>query len=126
MILFKFHLPAVQKGLELLSYYEANYPESLHSCYLINSSSMINMLLSLVKPVLATKTYEKIKIFGPNVEEWSEAIAEIIDPSELPPRYGGTKEESTEEEAEEADEALALSDDDDDFHEAQQELDALD
>jgi uncharacterized protein YciI len=88
---------------------------------------MINMLLSLVKPVLATKTYEKIKIFGPNVEEWSEAISEIIDPSELPPRYGGTKEESTEEEeAEEADEALALSDDDDDFHEAQQELDALD
>jgi len=89
------------------------------------------MLLSLVKPVLATKTYEKIKVFGPNVDEWQPALLEIIDEHDLPPRYGGTKDpELTAEDAEEVEEAAEAlfegSDDDDDFHEAKEDLDTLD
>jgi len=95
---------AVQNGLALLAIYEANYPESLHSCFLINSSGMINMLLSFVRPVLATKTYEKIKVFGCNVDEWQSALLEIIDADQLPVEFGGTKDEEEAEEAEEADE----------------------
>jgi len=116
---------AVQNGLSLLSAYEAHYPETLHSCYLVNATSSIGMLLNLAKSVLAQRTYDKIKVFGADVEEWRTAILEIIEEDQLPLRFGGTKEVVTVddvEEAEEVEEAKEADEDDDEFVEACEEL----
>lgn len=58
----KNNFTAVQLGLSMLSEYEANYPETLSSCFLINCTSAIGMLLNLVKGALAEKTFNKIKV----------------------------------------------------------------
>jgi len=119
---------AVQNGLALLQSYEANYPETLYACYLINSSSMINMLLNLVKPVLAVNTYEKIRVFNTNVEEWKTAILEQVDEELLPIQFGGTKEPSLLDEVDDGvEEAVEVVEEDDEFHEAKEDHDlALD
>jgi len=116
---------AVQNGLSLLSAYEAHYPETLHSCYLVNATSSIGMLLNLAKSVLAQRTYDKIKVFGADVEEWRTAILEIINEDQLPLRFGGSKEvvaADEVEEAEEVEEAKEADEDDDEFVEACEEL----
>lgn len=50
------------------------------------------MLFAIVKPFLSENTVNKISIFDSNEANWKKAVEEVIDPSQLPIRYGGRVE----------------------------------
>lgn len=70
--------------------YEANYPETLARCIIINSPRIFALLFALVKPFLSQNTVDKISIFDSNENAWKKAIEEVVDLNQLPVRYGGT------------------------------------
>lgn len=79
--------PAVDVYTEILASVEANYPETLHCCYVINAPAFFPLLYSLVKPFLAPETRSKIRILGSN---WKSIILKDIDAEQIPVHWGGT------------------------------------
>jgi len=69
--------------------YEAYYPEILHTAYFINCPFFISKILSLVRPIIAPKTMNKIKCLG-GKDQWSEPILAAISPDQIRPQFGGT------------------------------------
>ena len=45
---------------------------------------------SMVRPLLSQVTLDKIKVFGTDREQWTEALLQDIDADQLPAYYGGT------------------------------------
>ncbi|XP_021946698.1 SEC14-like protein 2 isoform X2 [Folsomia candida] len=86
------HKRSVEALLDLVKIYEANYPETLGRCLIINSPRIFSMLFAIVKPFLSENTVNKISIFDSNEANWKKAVEEVIDPSQLPIRYGGRVE----------------------------------
>ncbi|ODN04848.1 CRAL-TRIO domain-containing protein T23G5.2 [Orchesella cincta] len=75
---------AVQQLLHMAAVYEAHYPEILFQCFFLNCPSFFNILLAMLKPILAPKTLGKITCHGSNQSEWEPAVHEVIDPDQLP------------------------------------------
>ncbi|KAM7540650.1 hypothetical protein Aperf_G00000030171 [Anoplocephala perfoliata] len=48
--------------LELVSDFEANYPELMATCFVLNVPSFFNLLFSLIKPLLSKETQAKIQL----------------------------------------------------------------
>ncbi|ODN04835.1 SEC14-like protein 2 [Orchesella cincta] len=71
--------------------FAAHYPELLYKCIFINCPGFIGTLMSLLKPLLANKTFQKIEYYGYNREEWENVLYEMIDEDQLPPEFGGTE-----------------------------------
>lgn len=69
--------------------YQDNYPERIHSIYLINSSIYLSMLLSIVKAVLAASILEKMNIFG--TSGFQEKLCELMPEKDLPAFLGGKR-----------------------------------
>lgn len=76
-----------------------NYNFIYLSCWHINYISVeftgpriFSMLFAIVKPFLSENTVNKISIFDSNEANWKKAVEEVIDPSQLPIRYGGRVE----------------------------------
>ena len=44
----------------------------------------------MVRPLLSQVTLDKIKVFGTDREQWTEALLQDIDADQLPVHYGGT------------------------------------
>ncbi|CAL8125555.1 unnamed protein product [Orchesella dallaii] len=82
---------SVQNFLQFGSIYEAYYPEILHSCYFINCPSVISTVLTLLRPVIAPKTMDKIKCIGTDKEAWKAEFNKRFDAEQLRPQFGGTK-----------------------------------
>lgn len=70
--------------------YEAHYPEILYRAFFINCPSSFGFFMSMLKPVIAPKTMEKITCYS-QMSEWQKELQEIMDPTEIPERYGGSK-----------------------------------
>lgn len=81
--------PVLETLLNALSVFEANYPETLKRCYVINVPKPFFVLYSIIKPLLSAETESKVKIFGH--DGWKEALLEDIDASVLPVHWGGTR-----------------------------------
>lgn len=77
---------------QLTATVEANYPETLANCIYINCGSVISAVLAILKPVMSAKTFARIKQFNSDRTIWVPAIHELVDPSQLPPQFGGTKQ----------------------------------
>jgi hypothetical protein len=86
------HWKAVQALLQFGKQYEAHYPEILYKVYFVNCPAIMPMFMTLLKPLLATKTYAKIQIFGSNRDVWEPVLKEIMDTKMLWTRLGGNKE----------------------------------
>jgi hypothetical protein len=80
--------PAVDVMHELLSVVEANYPERLQICYVINAPSILPIFYNMIKPFLAEYTRTKIRILGSN---WKQDLLKDIDADQLPVHWGGTR-----------------------------------
>ncbi|CAG7815171.1 unnamed protein product [Allacma fusca] len=85
------HRTVLQGFLEVIRVFDANYPELLKSCYVINAPKIFNALFTLIKPVLNSRTLVKIHIFGPNKPKWQEALLKHTESDQLPPFWGGTR-----------------------------------
>ncbi|GBN68663.1 SEC14-like protein 2 [Araneus ventricosus] len=69
--------------------FQDNYPERMKRIYHINASIYHNVLMSVVKTVMATPLLQKIQCFGQ--AGWKEALLEDIDADVLPAFLGGNR-----------------------------------
>ncbi|XP_014262397.1 SEC14-like protein 2 [Cimex lectularius] len=83
--------PAAEAVITLIQLYEANYPEILKACYIINVPSMFFLGFSVVKAFLNDYTLSKINIYKTDKNKWKAAILSNVDPDQLPQIYGGTQ-----------------------------------
>lgn len=78
--------PAIDTYGEILSMFEANYPEGLKRLFVIKAPKLFPVAYNLVKHFLSEITRNKIVILGGN---WQEVLLKYIDAEELPAVYGG-------------------------------------
>lgn len=81
--------PATEVVLTLIQMYEANYPEILKACYIINAPRVFAIAFAVVKKFLNEYTLGKIQIFPNDPKKWKKIIATHIDGDSLPKHYGG-------------------------------------
>ncbi|XP_014371048.2 SEC14-like protein 2 [Papilio machaon] len=82
--------PAAEMVFTLLQIYEANYPEILKTCFIINAPKVFSLAFSVIKKFMHEYTISKIKIYGTDERKWQAAVLEMIDREQLPAHYGGT------------------------------------
>ncbi|KAJ8984842.1 hypothetical protein NQ317_013043 [Molorchus minor] len=82
--------PAAELVLSMIQMYEANYPEILKACYIINAPRVFSIAFNVVKKFLNEYTLSKIQIFKSDPKKWKAAILSNITPENLPVHYGGT------------------------------------
>ncbi|XP_038215832.1 SEC14-like protein 2 [Zerene cesonia] len=82
--------PAAEMVFSLLQIYEANYPEILKACFLINAPKVFSLAFSVVKKFMHEYTISKIRIFGTDPKKYQPQILALIDKEFLPVHYGGT------------------------------------
>lgn len=70
--------------------YEANYPEILKCCYIINAPKVFAFGFNIVKKFLDEYTLSKIMIFKSDQKKWLPQILAKVDSAQLPVYYGGT------------------------------------
>ncbi|KAF5307659.1 hypothetical protein FQR65_LT06714 [Abscondita terminalis] len=81
--------PAAEVVVGLLQMYEANYPEILKSCYIINAPTVFAVAFSVVKRFLNEYTLGKISIYKADPRKWQKVLRDHIPPEILPKYYGG-------------------------------------
>ncbi|KAK4875148.1 hypothetical protein RN001_011570 [Aquatica leii] len=81
--------PAAEVVIALLQMYEANYPEILKACYIINAPAVFAVAFTVVKRFLNDYTLGKISIFKSDPRKWRKVLREHIPPEILPKYYGG-------------------------------------
>lgn len=81
--------PAAEIAISLVQLYEANYPEILKQCYIINAPRVFSIAFSVIKKFMNGYTLSKIQIFKNDPKKWKPAILENISPDNLPAHYGG-------------------------------------
>ncbi|KAH8859776.1 SEC14-like protein [Schistosoma japonicum] len=71
---------------EMLTIMEANYPEVLRICYVINAPPIFGTIFNFIKPLLSKLTQEKIHVLK---SDYRPTLLQVIDPNRLPACYGG-------------------------------------
>ncbi|KAK2576328.1 hypothetical protein KPH14_005689 [Odynerus spinipes] len=82
--------PAGEVIINMLQMYEANYPEILKMCYIINAPKMFAFAFAIAKKFMDAYTLSKIQIFKADPPKWKSAILELIPRDQLPAHFGGT------------------------------------
>ncbi|XP_046964903.1 SEC14-like protein 2 [Vanessa cardui] len=82
--------PAAELVFTLLQIYEANYPEILKICYIVNAPKVFSLAFSVVKKFIHEYTISKIRIYGCDVKKWQAQVLTIVDKDQIPEHYGGT------------------------------------
>lgn len=82
--------PAGELIIALIQMYEANYPEILRACYIINAPSVFAIAFNIVKRFMDEYTLSKIQIFKKDPKKWKAALLENISEDNLPVYLGGT------------------------------------
>ncbi|XP_072044497.1 SEC14-like protein 2 [Amphiura filiformis] len=72
---------------EMLKMFEANYPETLHSCFVINAPAIFTTAYNLVKHFLSDDTRGKINVVG---RCYRHVLLSKIASAQLPVHYGGS------------------------------------
>ncbi|CAH1987338.1 unnamed protein product [Acanthoscelides obtectus] len=82
--------PAAEVVISLIQMYEANYPEILKACYIINAPRVFAIAFNVIKKFLNEYTLGKIQIFKSDPKKWKPALLSNITPENLPKHYGGS------------------------------------
>lgn len=82
--------PAAEYVISLIQMYEANYPEILKACYIINAPRVFAIAFNVVKKFLNEFTIGKIQIFKKDPKKWKAAVTANITPDNLPKHFGGS------------------------------------
>lgn len=85
--------PAGEIIISLIQMYEANYPEILKACYIINAPRVFAIAFNVVKQFLNEYTLGKMHIFKKDPKKWKAAVLENITPGNLPKYFGGSLED---------------------------------
>ncbi|CAG7835952.1 unnamed protein product [Allacma fusca] len=76
--------------IQIISVYEANYPERLKAAYVVNISKFFQILWSILTPFLPARTLSKFHLLGGSPETWRKSLLESMDYQELPSWFGGS------------------------------------
>ncbi|XP_008212840.1 SEC14-like protein 3 isoform X1 [Nasonia vitripennis] len=82
--------PAGEIVITLIQMYEANYPEILKVCYIVNAPKVFALAFSIAKKFMNEYTISKIQIYKADPNKWKPAILQVIPPDQLPAHFGGT------------------------------------
>ncbi|CAH1101405.1 unnamed protein product [Psylliodes chrysocephalus] len=82
--------PAAEIAISLIQLYEANYPEILKQCLIINAPRVFSIAFNVVKRFMHGYTLSKIQIFKNEPKKWKPVLLSNISPDNLPEHYGGT------------------------------------
>nr|XP_018917974.1 PREDICTED: SEC14-like protein 2 [Bemisia tabaci] len=83
--------PAGEVTLNMIQMYEANYPEILKVCYVVNAPKIFSLAFSIVKNFLNDYTIGKIHITKTDPAKWKALLLTKADPDQLPAHFGGTQ-----------------------------------
>ncbi|XP_019881886.1 SEC14-like protein 2 [Aethina tumida] len=81
--------PAAEVVISLIQMYEANYPEILKACYIVNAPRVFAIAFNIVKKFLNEYTIGKIQIFKSEPKKWKKVLVENIGAENLPAYFGG-------------------------------------
>ncbi|XP_057322215.1 SEC14-like protein 2 [Microplitis mediator] len=82
--------PAGEVVITLIQMYEANYPEILKTCFIINAPKVFTFAFSIAKKFMNEYTISKIQIYKADPERWKNAILKVVSKDQLPAHFGGT------------------------------------
>lgn len=82
--------PAGEVVITLIQMYEANYPEVLKTCFIINAPKVFALAFSVAKKFMNEYTLSKIQIYKADPPKWKAAIGKVVPENELPEHFGGT------------------------------------
>ncbi|XP_076673921.1 SEC14-like protein 2 [Andrena cerasifolii] len=82
--------PAGEVVITLIQMYEANYPEILKTCYIINAPKVFAFAFSVAKKFMNEYTLSKIQIYKADPAKWQPAIFSNVDRDQVPAFFGGT------------------------------------
>ncbi|PSN33532.1 hypothetical protein C0J52_23433 [Blattella germanica] len=77
-------------GPDASQMYEANYPEILKACYIINAPKVFSIAFSVVKNFLNEYTLRKIQIIKSDPNKWKPVLQSMIECDQMPAHYGGS------------------------------------
>ncbi|GFS67835.1 SEC14-like protein 2 [Nephila pilipes] len=80
---------ALEVGMLYMKTFQDNYPERVKFLYHINASYYYTLTMAVVRTVIASPVFQKIKVFGS--EGWKEDFLELIDADVLPAFLGGNR-----------------------------------
>ncbi|RZC38237.1 SEC14-like protein 3, partial [Asbolus verrucosus] len=81
--------PATELVISLIQMYEANYPEILKACYIINAPRVFAIAFNVIKKFMNEYTIGKIQIFKNDPKKWKKVLLDNIGPDSLPQYFGG-------------------------------------
>ncbi|XP_037932870.1 SEC14-like protein 2, partial [Teleopsis dalmanni] len=81
--------PAAECIISTVRQYEANYPELLKMCYIVNAPKLFSVAFNFVKKFLDEYTMSKIKIYKTGTDKWKQDLFTHVDPNIFPKCFGG-------------------------------------
>ncbi|XP_023934938.2 SEC14-like protein 2 [Bicyclus anynana] len=82
--------PAAEMVFTMLQIYEANYPEILKICYIVNAPKVFSLAFNVIKKFMHEYTISKIRIYGSDSKKWQAQVLTMVDKDQLPQHYGGS------------------------------------
>jgi len=77
---------------EATNIFQNHYPEMLYKKYFVNVPTFMSWLFWAFKPFLSAQTFAKMSVVGKGKDTIKKELIVIIEPKELPERYGGEAE----------------------------------
>ncbi|KAL0122380.1 hypothetical protein PUN28_007242 [Cardiocondyla obscurior] len=81
--------PAGELIINFIQMYEANYPEILKMCFIINAPRVFAFAFSIVKRFMDDYTLSKMHIYKAEPIKWQAAILKLVPKDQLPVHFGG-------------------------------------
>ncbi|XP_043646866.1 SEC14-like protein 2 [Drosophila teissieri] len=81
--------PAAECVISTVKQYEANFPELLKMCYIINAPKLFSVAFNIVKKFLDENTTSKIVIYKSGVDRWQEQLFSHVNRKAFPKAWGG-------------------------------------
>ncbi|KAL7732747.1 hypothetical protein ACLKA6_005890 [Drosophila palustris] len=81
--------PAAECVISSIKQYEANFPELLKMCYIINAPKLFSVAFNIVKKFLDENTTSKIHIYKSGVDKWQQQLFSHVNPKNFPKCWGG-------------------------------------
>ncbi|XP_037075690.1 SEC14-like protein 2 [Pollicipes pollicipes] len=80
--------PGLDVILQWIQTMEANYPDTLQWCYVINAPTIFSIAWALISPLLHEVTRSKVRLFG--TAGWQDELLKLMEPDQLPVFWGGS------------------------------------
>jgi len=77
---------------EATNIFQSHYPELLYKKFFVNVPTFMSWIFWLFKPLLSAQTVAKMSVVGRGAATIGKELSVVIDPQELPKRYGGDAE----------------------------------